>query len=89
MTDIYTEAIAVLGPESRYTKLAEEAAELSVAAHHFRDGKIQVESLADEVAGVEMLCRQMRLMLGDKVIDHATTKQLVKLRSAIREARHD
>lgn len=86
---IYEEAIKVFGARSRYTKLAEEAAELSVAAHHYRDNKINVLKFAEEVADVEMLCKQIRIMIGDSIIDGVTTQQMMKLRKALDEAQHD
>lgn len=85
---IYIEAITHLGgPLKRYDKLAEESAELSVASHHYRDGKITLDKLAEEVAGVEMLCAQMREIHGNDVFDRATTRQFMKLRKAINEAK--
>lgn len=87
--NIYAEAIAVLGPESRHKKLSEEAAELSAATFHFLDGKIAIEKWAEEVAGIEMLCEQMRLLHGDAVIDQAKTRQLLKLRMALDEAKRN
>ena len=65
METIYQQAIDTFGQESQFKKALEELAELSVKIAHFQDGKCTAADVAGEIADVEIMCEQLRLMIPD------------------------
>ncbi len=59
-------AVEVWGSEPQWRQIQEECAELIVAINHFRRGREGArQSLIGEIADVEIMLQQARLMLGD------------------------
>lgn len=75
---VLKEAIRVYGPGAQREQLAEECAELIVAISHFRRGRIGHAELAEEMADVEIMIDQMRV-LGGAEIDAAKAKKIDRL----------
>jgi NTP pyrophosphatase (non-canonical NTP hydrolase)/DNA-directed RNA polymerase subunit RPC12/RpoP len=90
MMDIYQQALHTYGVGNQLRKLAEEAAELAVAALHVAvvDGDIdwartaQVAEVAEEAADVEIMLSQLRLLMAD-MIDEQKRYKLIRLRSRL------
>lgn len=66
---IYVEAARVFSLETRLGKAIEEAAELISAIQHWRDNRISDVELADEIADMEIMCRHLRLVVGEGMVD--------------------
>lgn len=72
-------AIAYYGTDKQTLKAAEEMAEAAAAImrHYARDRK--VSGVIEELADVEIMCRQMRMILGDAEIDKARAAKVARL----------
>lgn len=57
-------AIEAYGREAQTDQLVEELAELIVAVHHFRRGRIPLEKVLEEIADVDIMLGQFALMHG-------------------------
>jgi NTP pyrophosphatase (non-canonical NTP hydrolase)/DNA-directed RNA polymerase subunit RPC12/RpoP len=87
MMDIYQQALHTYGVGNQLRKLAEEAAELAVAALHVAgvDGDIdwaRTAQVAEEAADVEIMLSQLRLLMAD-MIDEQKRYKLIRLRSRL------
>lgn len=83
MTDqekkILQQAINKFGPSAQYDKAVEELAECIVAIRHFAHLRNSRTDLASEVADVEIMMEQVRLMIGEDLVDAARAKKLARL----------
>ena len=72
-------AIAYYGTDKQTLKAAEEMAEAAAAImrHYARDRK--ASGVIEELADVEIMCRQMRMILGDEAIDKARAAKIARL----------
>ena len=57
--ELYKQCAAKWGSASQIMQAAEEAAELSVALHHFSRGA-PIEEVVDEIADVEIMIEQLK-----------------------------
>ena len=62
--EIYKKIIAHYGTEPQLNKLEEELVELLLAVKHYRSGKITYEALIDEIADVDIMIEQSRMLFG-------------------------
>ena len=76
MVSIYRALLGHFGPDTQLSKLSEECLELGCDALHYRDGKIDVVKLAEEVADVEIMCGQIRELIGHPVVNNAKVAKL-------------
>jgi hypothetical protein len=80
-------ALKLWGIKHQRHKLAEEAAELAVAALHAdRETKEALEALYEEIADVEIMIDGMRLHYGDTKIDGYRASKLARLDRRVDEA---
>jgi NTP pyrophosphatase (non-canonical NTP hydrolase)/DNA-directed RNA polymerase subunit RPC12/RpoP len=87
MMDIYQQALHTYGVGNQLRKLAEEAAELAVAALHVAGVDSDIDwaktaEVAEEAADVEIMLSQLRLLMAD-MIDEQKRYKLIRLRSRI------
>lgn len=66
---LYKQAMSLWGPESQRLMLAEECSELAAAVHHFKRNKICIDDLCEEIADVEIMIGQMRVMYATMIND--------------------
>lgn len=85
MTDIYYKAVKKFGVPSQVTKALEELSELSVALLHYYSGKMTIDAVADEIADVEIMCSQLRHIIGDEIITARKNEKLARLSRMINE----
>lgn len=80
-------ALVMWGSEQQLRKLQEECCELGAAVNHFfstRRSLHETEAeIIGEIADVEILLQQARIMFGDERIDVAILKKLVRLQEMI------
>lgn len=77
--DTLRAAIAQFGEESQTNMLLEEMAELAVAVAHLRRGKATVNEVIGEIADVEVMLAQLKLIIPDGT-DRVTWARDVKLK---------
>lgn len=77
---ILRRAVSEWGTESQLRQLQEECCELATAVSHLARGREGAEAeLIAEVADVEIMIEQARLMLGDAEIDRAKRSKIFRL----------
>ncbi len=64
-------ALRLWGPDSQARMCTEKCAELIVAIQRRSRDRISLDELADELAGVEIMVEQMRLIPGDAAVNRA------------------
>jgi NTP pyrophosphatase (non-canonical NTP hydrolase)/DNA-directed RNA polymerase subunit RPC12/RpoP len=87
MMDIYQQALHTYGVGNQLRKLAEESAELAVAAMHVAGVDSDIDwaktaEVAEEAADVEIMLSQLRLLMAD-MIDEQKRYKLIRLRSRL------
>lgn len=81
---LFRRAIDVWGERPQVLMLAEEASELAVAALHFLRGRPgSIDGLAEEIADVEIMCAQIRTIVGDEWVDKHRRLKLERLRGRL------
>lgn len=76
---LYDRALSVWGREAQIRMAQEECAELIVAINKWSRSASAEHNVIEEVADVEIMCGQMRIILGDKSIDDAKARKLERL----------
>jgi NTP pyrophosphatase (non-canonical NTP hydrolase) len=86
---LYQAAIDKWGQAAQVLMAMEECGELVAALpqYFFRD-RIARDALASEIADVEIMIGQLRLMVGDSLVDLAKVEKLMRLKAHL-EAGHD
>lgn len=77
-------ALVTWGEESQLDMAIEECAELIAAIQQQRRGRVARQEVAAEVADVEIMCQQLRVVLGDDAVDNAKHLKFERLRSYLR-----
>jgi NTP pyrophosphatase (non-canonical NTP hydrolase) len=85
-TDIYTRAIHLWGPASQLRQLQEECGELIAEINRLVRGRSSLETLASEIADVEIMLEQARLIIDDKIVDEMKKRKLDRLVKRIEES---
>jgi NTP pyrophosphatase (non-canonical NTP hydrolase) len=83
--DVLLSAIERHGKEPQWRQLQEECAELIAAVNRFlRKREGSVDALIEEIADVEIMVQQARLLVGnDALIDAAVEKKIQRLRERL------
>jgi len=84
--EMYQKAIELWGVEAQIRQAIEECAEMIMALCHKDRGKADWEAVAKEVADVEIMCSQLREIIGPEIIDRCKKEQLVRLEQEIEKA---
>jgi hypothetical protein len=87
LVNIYKEALEVWGINSQIHKFSEELFELGVAIHHWYEDKIFPITLAEEIADVEIVCAQLRSLIGTEMVDERKIFKLKRLRKRVENAK--
>jgi hypothetical protein len=81
--ETFHRALFVWGWEAQMDMVCEECAELIAAVCQARRGRATVADLASEVADVEIMCGQMRAMIGADHVDAAVEAKMERLRDRL------
>jgi len=81
--DIYKKIVEHFGYKPQMGKAEEKLAELIVALKHYKDGKVMEQDVCSEIADVEIMCAQLRIMFNFERIDDYKTAKLLKLKNKI------
>lgn len=88
VVNIYEEALKLWGTLRQVAKANEELGELIVAmSHYFYEGKIDKDDVATEIADVEIICCQLRLLIGNDLVNNCKIEKLRRLRRRIDSAK--
>jgi len=87
---IYRRALRHYGDRHQLNKMAEEASELSAAISRYKNRDASNDetlliALVEELADVEIMCQQMRLVFGDQPVDAAKRQKLERLERRLEE----
>ena len=82
---LYRDAVDKWGPATEWRQLQEECGELIAAINRFDRTRCTEAELAEEVADVEILIEQARLMLGDELVDTFKRQKLERLAERLQE----
>lgn len=80
---LYSAAIRLWGAECQIRMVQEECAELIVAVSHVLRGRIGMHELSSEIADVEIMCAQLRLLIGHGPVDAAKKAKLERLQQRV------
>ncbi len=93
---IYEDAIDVWGVNNMKDKTSEELGELLVAMYHYfgdmstevtAGQKVSRTDLATEIADVEIMCNQLRCLVGNDLVNDCKISKLKRLRERINNAK--
>ena len=76
-------ALTKFGRDAQIVKASEELAELSVALHHWRDGKASDDAVIDELADVLIMVGQFCCWMGESKVAKALDAKMERLQSLI------
>jgi len=76
---LYQATIAKWGVEAQYEQMVEECAELIAALKHFQRGKVDQQTVINELADVTLMLGQLTWMFGPQQVEDAIQEKLVKL----------
>jgi NTP pyrophosphatase (non-canonical NTP hydrolase) len=80
MSNVFKDALKYWGFKAQIEQTQEECAELIVVLNKFFNRKlshISLNDVASEIADVEIMCQQMRIIVGDdKVDEYRVAKQI-------------
>jgi len=79
MEHLYRATLDQWGEEAQYDQMVEECAELITALKHFRRGKVEQQTVIDELADVTLMLGQLTWMFGASEVTEAVQKKLKKL----------
>jgi hypothetical protein len=84
--NLYEKAVRVWGTESQLRMLQEECGELIAQVNRIARGRGDMVELACEIADVEIMCAQARVIVGNIAVDRAKATKLIRLRQRLGEA---
>ena len=83
---LYQKVIELWGVEAQIRQAIEECAEMITALCHKDRGKVHWEDVAKEIADVEIMCSQLREIIGSEIVDQCKKEQLACLEQEIEKA---
>ncbi len=82
---LYYDAVQKWGPATEWRQLQEECGELIAAINRFDRSRCTEAELAEEVADVEIMIEQARVMLSGDLVDAAKHVKLERLAERLQE----
>ena len=77
--ELYRKAVIKWGIYSQTNMAIEECAELIVAIRHSSRNKATMLEVATEIADVEIMCGQLREIIGDEIVTQCKKEKLIRL----------
>lgn len=77
--DIYRQAIVQFGSEHQIRKAAEELGELIQALMRFGNGEPVIGNVCEEIADVEIMLEQLKIILGERYEAYMNLKKAEKI----------
>lgn len=82
---IYKQVVKKWGHKPQINMMIEECAELIVELQHICRGRGSIAAVRGEIADVEIMCAQMRVIFGSTHIDSIKALKLERLKKLILE----
>jgi NTP pyrophosphatase (non-canonical NTP hydrolase) len=79
------EALNTFGCEAQVRMLQEECAELIAAINQWWRNRVDTTAVAEEIADVEIMCAQVRIMVSGAAVDKAKEAKMARLRERLAE----
>lgn len=76
---VYEEAVAKLGEEGQLDMVYEECGELISALNQYRRGRVSADAVIEEIADVQIVCRQAALIFGKEKVLAERKRKLARL----------
>lgn len=86
--DTFLKATEIWGLEGQVRQFMEECAEGVVAANKYFFRGYPVQVIATEIADIEIMCSQMRQVIGDEVVDFEINEKLTRLKARLELAEY-
>ena len=85
LTELSIQVLDKWGADTQILKAVCELNELSLALLHYREGKISEDEILTEMADVEIMTNQLKLVFGffEEELDDEVNKKLNKLESIL------
>ena len=83
--EIYAKTISKWGEKAQYEQTVEECAELIASLQHFARGKVDKETVINELADVFLMIGQLTYMFGEDQLSAAVEKKIAKLNLLLEE----
>ncbi len=84
--ELYDDALVVFGRDAQLGMIVEECAELIVAINQWSRGRLAARDVIDELADVEIMIEQARVMFGDSSVNDAKREKLRRLEKRLQGA---
>ena len=81
---LYADALETGGIDLQFHMAIEEALELGLAILRLYRKRGEIKEVAEEIADVEILCEQLRTMIGDSLIDKIKKEKQQRLQIRIK-----
>jgi len=81
--ELYVAAVCRWGSGAQFDLCQEELAELIAAVSWYKRGRITEVQLADEIADVEIMLGQLRILINPELIDSAKHAKLIRLQQRL------
>ena len=78
-TELYKRAIALWGVVSQVNMAIEECSELIMAICHSRRDRATLIDVAEEIADVEIMCGQLRLIIREETVSRCKAEKLIRI----------
>lgn len=81
--NIYEKSVKHFTVKDVFDKANEELLELGLAIHHFQDSKTDLKGIATKIADVEIMCAQLRVIIGEEIVNAEKAIKLSRLRGLV------
>lgn len=81
--NIYEKSVKRFGVKPQFDQACEECAELILAISHFQRNKTDLKGIATEIADVEIMCAQLRVIIGEEIVNAEKAIKLSRLRTLV------
>ncbi len=82
--EILQQAVKKWGIDFQMMMAQEECGELIAAISQFKRGRKDKKQLAEEIADVEIMCSQLRIIIGHNIVDVEKLKKICRLERTIK-----
>lgn len=85
MDNLYLETINTFGLPNQIEKALEELSELTLALHHYKEGKIERVAVIEEIADVTIMMEQLTIIFGKDQVDFIKKNKLDRLLKLVQD----
>ena len=83
--ELYQQALNQWGSKAQMLQAMEECAELIQALSHWMRNRNTLMDLAEEIADTEIMCEQLRLVIGGAAVDAVKEAKLQRLKRRLQD----